>query len=263
MNFRVGLMGLSVAGLSLSGFGCVEDPEPDPVEINLETVERGFAPLEYDSGWVQLGDGVSVQLVASLEAEVEQTSVVFARGDELEPQPGSGTFAIQGTLRIELFADVDVAGEVFEGSLGTTSLTVETELATYDPFLIMEAIVPLLNSPQIGDATFGEGLLTYRVQNGFRFLPTVEGVCVAVDEDRGVMQYVNELKWEVEYGPSVWVGIDTPLGAPSTLAESGITFSADVVPPRQFDLGSYALDDGSRVEGVGPCGTVVDGELVK
>lgn len=263
MKLGAGLLGVSVAGLSAVGLGCGEDPEPDHVEINLATVERGFAPLSYDSGWVQIGEGISVQLVASLEAEIEQSAVVFARGDELEPQPGSGTFVIQGTLTIELFADVNVAGEVFEGSLGTSSLTVETELATYDPFLIMEAIVPLLNSQQIGDATFGEGLLSYRVQNGFRFLPTLEGVCVAVDEDREVMQYVNELKWEVEYGPSVWVGIDTPLGAPSTLAESGITFSAALVPPRQFDLGSYALADGSPVEGVGPCGAVVDGELVK
>ncbi len=262
MNYRVGLLRLSLAGLSL-GWGCGEDPEPERVEINLETIERAFEPLEYDSGWVDVASGVSVQLVASLQTEVEQSAVVFARGDELEPEPGSGTFLVRGTLTIELFADVDANGEVFEGSLGTSSVTVETELATYDPFLIMESVVPLLNSQQPGDATFGSGLLTYRVQNGFRFLPTLEGVCVALDEDRGVMQYVNELAWEVEYGPSVWVGIETPLGAPTTLGEAGITFSAEFTPPRQFDLGTYSLDNGAAVDGVGPCGEVVDGELVE
>lgn len=258
MDCRVGLL-----GLLLASFGCGEDPGPEPVEINLQTTERGFAPLEYDSDWVELGDGVSVQLVASLVTEVEQTAVVHVRGAELDPQPGSGTFVIRGTLSLELFADVDVVGTVFQGSLGMSSVTVETELATYDPFLIMEAIVPLLNSPQPGDVTFKEGPLTYRVQTGFRFLPTLEGVCVAVDEDRAVMQYVNELQWEVEYGPSVWVGIETPLGAPTTLGQAGITFSADLMPPRTFDLGSYALEDGAQVEGVGPCGEVVDGELVE
>ncbi|MGH1340042.1 MAG: hypothetical protein ACRBN8_00720 [Nannocystales bacterium] len=260
MNYRLGLLGVLVV---LPSVGCGEEPQPDEVEINLETVERAFEPLEYDSGWVEVATGISVQLVASLETEVEQTATVLARGAELEPQPDSGTFLIRGTLDIELFADVDSNGQVFQGSLGTSSVSVESELATYDPFLIMESIVPLLNTQQPGDATFKEGLLSYRVQNGFRILPTLEGVCVAVDEDREVMQYVNELAWEVEYGPSIWVGLDTPLGAPSRLGEAGITFSAELTPPRQFDLGTHALDNGAAVDGVGPCGAVVDGELVE
>ncbi len=258
MNYRVGLLSLSLIGL-----GCGEDAVPARVEINLETVERAFEPLEYDRSWVEVADGISVQLIASLETEVEQTAVVVARGAELEPEPGSGSFIVRGTLSVELLADVDSNGQVFQGTVGTSSVTVESELATYDPFLIMEAIVPLLNSPQPGDASFSQGLFTYRVENGYRFLPTLEGVCVAVDEDRGVMQYVNELAWEVEYGPKVWVGIETPLGAPTTLGEAGIVFSADVTPPRLFDLGTYALDDGAPVDGVGPCGAVVDGELMK
>lgn len=258
MNVRVGVL-----GLAMLGSGCGGDTEPEQVEISLEVVEPAFATIDYDSDWVELGPGVSVQLVASLETEVEQSAVVFARGEELEPEPDSGTLTLRGTLTVELFADVDAGGQVFMGSVGTSTVTVETELASYDPFLIMEAIVPLLNTPAPGDITFTKGPLTYRVQNGFRFLPTLEGVCVGADSETDSMQYVNKLAWDVEYGPAVWVGVETPLGAPSKLAEAGLTFSAEVTPPRVFDLGTYSLSDGSEVSGVGPCGEVVDGELVK
>lgn len=240
---------------------CSESPGPDPVEIELRTTEPAFEPLEYDSGWVELAEGVSVQVVSRLEAEIEHEARVLARGQSLEPEPESGTFTVRGTLAVELFADIDVEGQTFEGSVGTASVSIETELATYDPFLIQEAIVPLLNSQEPGEMTFRDGAFTYRVQNGLSFLPTLQGICVAIDEDEEVMQYVNELSWSVDYGHSLWVGLETPLGAPVRLAEGGYEFSTHVVPPRQFDLGTYSLVDGRPVDGVQPCGDVVDGQL--
>ena len=247
--------------MAISVSGCSESGEPEPVEIELLSTEPAFEPLEYDSGWVELADGVSVQVVSRLEAEIEHSALVIARGQDLDPQPESGMFTVRGTLSVELFADIDTQGQTFQGSVGSTTVSVETDLATYDPFLIREAIVPLLNAPEPGEATFQEGLLTYRIVNGFSFLPTIEGVCVAIDEDEDVMQYVNQLTWSVDYGHSIWIGIETPLGAPSTIAEGGYEFSTNVVEPRQFDLGSYSLEDGRAVDGVQPCGEVVDGEL--
>jgi hypothetical protein len=241
--------------------GCSESGEPEPVEIELSSTERAFEPLEYDTGWIELSQGVSVLVVSRLEAEIEHGALVLARGQALDPQPESGTFTVRGTLSVEMFADIDVQGQTFEGSVGSASVTVETDVATYDPFLIREALVPLLNAQEPGEVTFQDGPFTYRVQNGYSFLPTLEGVCVGIDEEEEVMQYVNQLTWTVDYGHSIWVGIETPLGAPSTLAEGGFSFEATVVPSRQFDLGSYSLTDGRPVDGVTPCGEVVDGML--
>ncbi len=230
------------------------DAGADRGRIDFSASIPALEAVEVDSGPVEVADGVSMRTVATFETfwDIEASGV--ARGQTVEPIDDTGSISARGQLTIDVYATVTLPGEEFDGLAGTRTLDIETEVSSFDPFLIDEPQILGMDLPSElevrVDPASGFGL-AFVVEVGMALVPTYEGVCLGVDQAAEAAQYTVLLQPFGDFKYLYAVELVTPVDR-TRLGAVGVDLDFSDLGV-EVDLGTYSLDDGEPVQGSTPC----------
>lgn len=236
---------------------CADDvDDTERARIDFRASVPAFDTLEVDSGPQPVAEGVVMRTVTTFDAFWEVEASGTARGAGIEPIAGTGEVSVRGVAQVEVFATVTLPGYEFDGLVGTRTAELESGLASFDPFALDEPRLlgfDIPNEIQLRLDPVGGVGLAYVVEMSLTYLPTYEGLCLAVDEDAQAAQYTGMLQPVADFKYVHAVELVTPLGN-DRLGALGLDVDTGQAVGLELDLGTYSMDDGEPVASSMPCG---------
>jgi hypothetical protein len=231
-------------------------PSPDGTHARLDfgatLPSLGLGPYEGEP--VEVTPGVILRMDTSYETAWELAASGIARGDFIEPIDDSGEISLLGSVTVDLYATVTLPGQEHDGFVGTQTLSFETEVSRFDPFLIDDPYQLGFDVPNEIEVRFdpasGVGL-AFVIEMSISWLPTYEGKCLRIDDAAGVAQYTMDLQPIADIKHLFAVELVSAAGR-VRLGQAGLDI--DLVDlGANVDLGTLSTEDGTPMDEPGPC----------
>ncbi|MGE3630647.1 MAG: hypothetical protein AB7P00_12070 [Sandaracinaceae bacterium] len=229
--------------------------------------QRDFLPgFDYSTGYIPASSPVQIEANASASGGVTVRAAASSDGSALTPTPASGELTTEGSISIEILANIDFSGITYNGPVETFEYAVGPSTAMFEPFSI-GAAVPLdtpLPAQDLGTVPIPSvpgATLTLSVSGG-SLSTTFQGVCAEARD--GVGQYTGTVTTSGTIQMAATVNLSIPIVGDMEFGP----FEFEVPIPESatpMDLGSLSLSTGTTVMGPGPCevGPGLDGGAMR
>lgn len=265
---RLSTFTLTLALGALLSAGC-SDGEEAGAELAFSGKQALLEGFSFTTGYQPAGSPIQVKLELSSAGAITAAAKGTPTDGTLQPTAGSGTFKLDGKIKVKVSLKIDFAGKKFEGPLkGAPDIDIALSgTTTFEPFLLgqkatLSAKMPmtkLATVPLAGALSGIPGVKGDLVINASADLSSAfSGVCAAVGD--GAAQYTGSTATSGTLTIKPVVEISIPLLGSKKLDSLSVPVPIPATSAT-MDLGTFATSGGPAPAGVEPCkgGAPADG----